>query len=73
MRITEILNQHRRDFFATYTCQCGATINTDGYDDAHFHETVVPNMKCKVCNKTELEYTTTPEILTPRYAEGMQL
>ena len=73
MRITKILNRTRRDFFATYTCQCGAVATNSGYDDAYFHEEVVPNMVCKVCNKSELDYTTTPEIRTPRYPEGMQL
>lgn len=73
MRITKILSRTRRDFFATYKCQCGVTTDGYGYDDAHFHEQVVPKMVCKVCNKTELDYTTAPEIRTPRYHEGMQL
>ena len=37
MRIKEILNQHRRDFNATYECEhCGFEYRGPGYDDHFF-------------------------------------
>lgn len=52
MRIQKIVCQHRRDFQAVYECEhCGATQTGKGYDDSNFHNTVVPQMKCKQCGK----------------------
>ena len=52
MRIKEILNQHRRDFNATYECEhCGFEYRGPGYDDTNFHQRVVPKMKCKRCGR----------------------
>ena len=52
MKITKIISQHRRDFRAIYECQhCGHEYEGSGYDDFHFHNIVIPNMKCPVCNK----------------------
>lgn len=48
MRIKQILSQNRRDFWAIYECEhCGYTKKDSGYDDANFHENVIPNqLKC---------------------------
>ena len=73
MKISKILSQHRRDFYALYTCRCGHSEQGTGYDDTYFHEEVVPKRVCPKCNKTELDYTDTPTILAPKYPEGMQL
>ena len=71
MRIKEITYQHRRDFSAIYECEhCGATITRSGYDDANFHENVIPRMECKACGKSASE---TYRPLTTKYPEGMQL
>lgn len=52
MRIKEILTQHRRDFTAVYECEhCSNTYEGRGYDDSHYHLTVVPNMRCSKCGK----------------------
>lgn len=52
MKIKKILDQHRRDFNAIYECEhCGHEKKDSGYDDGHFHNTVIPDMKCVVCNK----------------------
>lgn len=52
MKIKTILSQYRRDFRAEYECEhCGHTHEARGYDDAHFHENVIPKMKCPVCRK----------------------
>ncbi len=53
MKIKEIISQHRRDFRAIYECDnCGKTEQRSGYDDANFHNNVIPNMICKACGKT---------------------
>jgi len=53
MRIRSKRSQHRRDFHAIYECEhCGHTHDGSGYDDANFHQNVIPNMKCAECGKT---------------------
>ena len=53
MKIKKITEQHRRDFWATMECEhCGNIVkNKSGYDDANFHNNVIPNMKCTKCGK----------------------
>ena len=56
MKIQKILNQHRRDFRAIYECEgCGSIKEADGYDDAYFHQNVIPDMKCENCGKTSIK------------------
>ena len=53
MKIKEIKSQSRRDFTAIYECEhCGSAHEGNGYDDAYFHMSVIPAMKCKACGKT---------------------
>ena len=53
MEIKKITDQIRRDFWAVYKCEhCGHEQKGTGYDDAHFHQNVIPKMKCKSCGKT---------------------
>lgn len=50
MRIKSIVSQDRRDFTAIYVCEaCGVTKRGYGYDDANFHDNVIPNMPCDSC------------------------
>lgn len=52
MKIKKMLSQHRRDFSAIYVCEhCDFEEVSNGYDDTYFHESVIPNMSCKKCNK----------------------
>lgn len=52
MKIKTITSQSRRDFYAIYECEhCGHTKNGSGYDDANFHENVIPNFICPKCGK----------------------
>jgi ribosomal protein L37AE/L43A len=71
MKIKEITSQHRRDFWAIYVCEhCGHTENGSGYDDAYFHQNVIPNMNCKVCGEKS------PDDYQPKqtkYPEGYQI
>ena len=68
MKIKAILTQHRRDFTAVLECSCGATQQLNsGYDDDNYHRNVIPNMVCPSCNKTEFDYTDTPQVMQPKY------
>ncbi len=58
MKIKEIIAQHRRDFMAIYECEhCGHEEQGSGYDDAYYHNTVVPKRKCDKCGKTVWIFT----------------
>jgi len=71
MRIQKKLTQYRRDFQAIYICDhCGNTEESYGYDDANFHENVIPNMKCKICDKKAGESYEPQET---KYTEGYQI
>lgn len=71
MRIKEIISQHRRDFTAIYECEhCGHTGKGGGYDDAFFHENVIPKKECSQCGKTASD---TYRPLATKYPEGMQV
>jgi transcription elongation factor Elf1 len=71
MRIKEITYQHRRDFKAIYECEhCGSIVKGGGYDDANFHNNVIPMMVCKKCGKTADENY---RPLTTKYPEGFQI
>jgi len=71
MKIKKITLQNRRDFYADYECEhCGFVEHKRGYDDANFHENVIPKMKCEKCRKTSsADYI--PK--TTKYPEGMQV
>ena len=71
MKIERILSQHRRDFTAVYKCEhCGHERKDCGYDDANFHQNVIPKMKCDKCNETAAEDY---RPLTTKYPEGMRV
>ena len=71
MKIKEILYQNRRDFRAIYVCEhCGFEKEMKGYDDANFHENVIPEMKCEKCGKKASENY---RPLSTKYAEGFQI
>lgn len=71
MRIKEKTHQHRRDFKAIFVCEhCGHEKEEWGYDDANFHENVIPAMVCEVCGKTASEDY---QPLATRYPEGLQI
>jgi transcription elongation factor Elf1 len=68
MRIKTITSQHRRDFRAIYECEhCGAEQKGSGYDDANFHQNVVPQMKCEQCGEVA---PNSYRPLTTKYPEG---
>lgn len=71
MKIKTITSQHRRDFRATYECEhCGHEHEGGGYDDANYHENIIPAMLCPKCEKKS------PEDYRPmatKYPEGVQI
>lgn len=68
MKIKQIISQDRRDLIAIYICEhCGAEKEAIGYDDANFHQNVIPDMKCEKCGeKAPKDYRP----LTTKYEEG---
>ena len=71
MKIKEITSQSRRDFWADYECEhCGHIHKGTGYDDANFHQNVIPKMKCPECGKIAGD---SYRPLTTKYPEGMQI
>ncbi len=71
MKIKEITSQHRRDFQAIYVCEhCGVEKKGSGYDDANFHENVIPKKTCEACGKQAPE---NHRPLTTKYPEGQEV
>lgn len=71
MKIERIISQNRRDFTAEYKCEhCGTICEGYGYDDAYFHNNVIPKMVCKKCGKTSGDDY---RPLATRYPEGYQI
>ena len=69
MKIKEIISQSRRDFIAVYQCEhCDFEIERSGYDDAYFHQNVIPNMECEHC---DLKSGENYRPLTTKYPDGM--
>lgn len=68
MKIKNIISQNRRDFTAIYVCEhCETEEKSGGYDDANFHNNVIPDMICKNCGKKS---GTDYRPLTTKYPEG---
>ena len=67
MKIKKITSQHRRDFRAIYECEhCGHEHEGSGYDDANFHNNVIPTFECQQCGKKGCD---SYRPLAPKYAE----
>lgn len=72
MFIKEIIWQARRDFRAILECEhCKSTQKLDtGYDDAYYHNNVIPNIKCDSCGKIADKNYKAKET---KYPEGYQI
>jgi len=69
MKIKEIISQHRRDFIAIFQCEhCDAEYEKCGYDDANFHNNVIPQFECRECGEKAADNY---RPLTTKYPEGM--
>lgn len=63
MHIKQKISQYRRDFNAEYECEhCGGRQQGSGYDDAYFHEYVIPSMACAGCGKCAVEAMSSPDV-----------
>ena len=53
MKIKKITYQHRNDFHALLECEHCQHVQElkTGYDDAYYHQKVLPAMECKSCGK----------------------
>lgn len=72
MKIKKIISQHRRDFVAEMECEhCGHVERNDsGYDDAFYHNSVIPKMECGNCGKTSGD---DHRPLQTKYPDGYQI
>lgn len=71
MRIKKIIHQHRRDFTAIYQCEhCDHEVESGGYDDANYHNNIIPKKKCPKCDKSAGDDY---RPLTTKYEEGFQI
>ena len=54
MKIKKFIWQHSRDYSAIMVCEhCNHEQKDEyGYDDANYHENVIPKIKCQGCGKT---------------------
>lgn len=75
MKVKQINSQHRRDFYADYECEgCGHIVkNASGYDDANFHQNVIPEMECPQCKQSSRSLGVDYRPLTTKYPEGYQI
>jgi ribosomal protein L37AE/L43A len=63
MKIQTITHRSRRDFTAIYECEsCRVTVTGNGYDDANFHENVIPGWACAACGVASNKQTSTATI-----------
>lgn len=75
MKVTKRYDQYRRDLSIDLECEnCGANdTNTSAYDDTYYWTQVVPDMKCKQCEKSSNDLGIRPENIGTKYPEGMQI
>ena len=77
MKLVKKLSQHRRDFKGEYKCQgCGNVEidnRLDSYDDAYFHENVIPAMKCDKCGESTKTLGVDYQPAATKYPEGYQI
>lgn len=66
MRLKKKMWQHRRDFTGLYDCEhCGHEQTMGGgYDDAYYHQNVIPRLKCGACGEAAAPDTpkTAPDV-----------
>lgn len=73
MKIKAISNRWGRDLYGTMECEhCGATEKlTGGYDDAHWHQNVLPTFHCQSCKKNRAGETPSAEVQVANEARGV--
>lgn len=72
MKITKFISQNRRDFTAEFICEgCNEVAILSGYDDSYFHQSVIPDIKCKKCNESANSLKVEIRPLATRYSDNM--
>ena len=72
MIIKKVISQHRRDMQVEWVCEhCGWERTGSAYDDANYHERVIPKMECCECGKKTNVETYVPR--DTKYPEGLQI
>lgn len=75
MKIQKMLSQNRRDFYADMLCEGCGKIEKDvsGYDDAYFHQNVIPGKLCNKCGESSNSLKIEVKPRETKYPEGLQL
>lgn len=75
MKILKKYNQHRRDCHVDLECEnCGnKETNEDGYDDRNYWDNVIPNQKCKGCEKSTKDLGGETEQISTKYPDGFNV
>ena len=75
MQVIKRYNQHRRDLHIDMECEnCkNKETYTSAYDDYNFWANVVPNFKCKKCDKSSNDLNIAPKSTATMYPEGYQI
>lgn len=70
MRITKTYAWSRRDFSATLKCEAchHEQEQRNCYDDAHYHNKVIPDIACDECGQSTNSLGETPEPARLKYA-----
>lgn len=73
MRIIGITAALGRDLYGTLLCEhCEATAKlSGGYDDAHWHNNVLPAFHCKKCGKNRAGELSSPEVTARNQTNGI--
>ena len=71
MKVKRRYNQIRRDLIIDLECESCGAIETgrSAYDDRHFWDRVVPDIKCKGCGKSTSDLGIAPVSIATRYDE----
>lgn len=75
MKVIKKYNQHRRDCHIDMECEnCKEKETyTSAYDDRNFWDNVIPNWKCKKCNKSTKDLGLAVQAIPTVYPEGFQV
>ena len=71
MKLIKKKDQFRRDFDGVYECEgCGNIEEIkDCYDDRYFHDEVMPDAKCKKCEKSTNDLGIKNDRVPTKYAD----
>lgn len=73
MKIISLKNSIGRDLYGMLQCEhCGAEQKlSGGYDDAHWHNRVLPALHCAACGLNRAGEAKSPEVTARNQANGV--